>query len=252
MFTQGRIRVVALGLADAVCIASVWGGVVLAYWSLGGSYDPAWYLAFWPVIPAFLVLNASFGLYHGSWAYPAAPVPPVEEMRRLFLSALIVHLAVVAFLVMLYQTTQGYSRIVIVIAGMLTALLVQLFRGGTRYLLFRLRLGQIPVLLSGSGETARRLTAILRTDPYTGFRIVGYFSGVKERCADLAGADFPCLGSFKDIVSEARRLDVKILLACQEERFLRCQMKEFSTWFTYVDTHVRCEVLPLRAFLPQC
>ena len=235
MFTQGRIRVVALGLADAVCIASVWGGVVLAYWSLGGSYDPAWYLAFWPVVPAFLVLNASFGLYHGSWVYPAAPVPPVEEMRRLFLSALIVHLAVVAFLVMLYQTTQGYSRIVIVIAGMLTALLVQLFRGGMRYLLFRLRLGQIPVVLSGSGETARRLTAILRTDSYTGFRIVGYFSGVKERCADLAGADFPCLGSLKDIVSEARRLDVKILLACQEERFLRCQMKEFSTWFTYVE-----------------
>ena len=36
-------------------------------------------------------------------------------------------------------------------------------------------------------------------------------------------------------MSEARRLDVKILLACQEERFLRCQMKEFSTWFTYVE-----------------
>ena len=139
MFTQGRIRVVALGLADAVCIASVWGGVVLAYWSLGGSYDPAWYLAFWPVVPAFLVLNASFGLYHGSWAYPAAPVPPVEEMRRLFLSALIVHLAVVAFLVMLYQTTQGYSRIVIVIAGMLTALLVQLFRGGSPQSCARIR-----------------------------------------------------------------------------------------------------------------
>ena len=62
MFTQGRIRVVALGLADAVCIASVWGGVVQAYWWLGGSYDPTWYLAFWTAVPAFIVLTAALGL----------------------------------------------------------------------------------------------------------------------------------------------------------------------------------------------
>ena len=92
MFTQGRIRVFALSLADALCIAIAWALVVLVYWRLAGGYTPDLYLDFWPVAPAFVILNAMLGLYHGSWMYPAAPLPPVEEMRRLMLSALILHL----------------------------------------------------------------------------------------------------------------------------------------------------------------
>ena len=107
MFTHGRIRVAILGMADAASIAFAWAVAVLVYRAFGGRYDPAIYLDFWPIVPAFLVINAALGAYHGSWAYPAAPLPPVEEMRRLFLSSLIVHLAVVAFLAMLFQTTVG-------------------------------------------------------------------------------------------------------------------------------------------------
>ena len=235
MFTQGRIRVVALGMADAVCIASVWALSVLSYWWLGGDYDPALYLSFWPVVPAFLLINAVLGVYHGSWMYPAAPLPPVEEMRRLFLSSLIVHLAVVAFLVMLFQTTRGYSRVVIASAGVLTALLAQSFRNWMRYVLFKLNAGQIPALLAGAGEAGRRLATILKTDPYTGFRIVGYFNGAHEMRPELEIVGVPCLGSLKDIVSVAKKRDVKILFACQDERLFRLQMKEFSAWFTYIE-----------------
>ena len=235
MFTQGRIRVVALGIADAACIASAWVLSVLSYWWLGGDYDPALYLSFWPVAPAFIMLNAVLGLYNGSWMYPAAPLPPVEEMRRIFLSSLIMHLAVVTFLAMLFQTTQGYSRIVITGAGILTALLTQSFRNWMRYVLFKLNVGQIPVLLAGAGEVGRRLSAILKSDSYTGFRIVGYFNGVREARPELGDGDIPYLGLLKDIVPEAKRRDVKILFACQDERLFRCQMKEFSAWFTYIE-----------------
>ena len=235
MFTQGRIRVVALGTADAASIAFSWAAAVLAYRAFGGRYDPAVYLAFWPVIPAFLVINAALGAYHGSWAYPAAPLPPVEEMRRLFLSSLIVHLAVVAFLAMLFQTTVGYSRLAIAAAGVLTAVLAQSFRNWARRALFKLGIGQIPVFLAGAGEVGRRLAAILRTDAYTGFRIAGYFSGSEGKSIELDDAGIPHLGSLKNIVPEAKRRDVKILLACQDERLFRCQMKEFSSWFTYIE-----------------
>ncbi len=235
MFTQGRIRIIALWLADAACITFAWSLAVLAYLSLGGSYDPLLYVSFWPVVPAYVILNASLGLYHGSWIYPAAPLQPVEEMRRLFLSSLIVHLAVVAFLVMLYQTTRGYSRVVIAFAGMLTALLTQSFRNWTRRLLFWLNVGQIPVLLAGAGEAGRRLAAILREDTYTGFKIVGYFNGVRTVSSGSSIEGIQCLGTLKDIVPEAKKRDVKILLACQDERLFRCQMKEFSAWFTYIE-----------------
>ena len=235
MFTQGRIRVIALGLADMVCISAVWAGTVLAYWRIAGGYVPSLYLDFWPVVPAFVVLNAMLGLYHGSWMYPAAPLPPVEEMRRLALSSILVHLAVVTVLVMLFQTMQGYSRAVVAMSGILTAALAQSVRNWMRGLLFGLRLGQMPVLLAGAGDVGHRLASILETDPYTGFRIVGYFNGVREAQADLNVGDIPCLGSLKDIVPEAKRRDVKILLACQDERLFRCQMEDFSAWFTYVE-----------------
>ena len=235
MFTQGRIRVVALGLADAVCIAIAWTSVVLVYWSVAGGYKPDLYLDFWPVAPMFVVLNAMLGLYHGSWMYPAAPLPPVEEMRRLMLSALIVHLAVVTVLVMLFQTMQGYSRVVVAISGIFTAVLAQSVRNWVRRTLFCLHLGQIPVLLAGAGDVGRRVASILKTDAYTGFRIAGYFNGTREADASLGVDGIPCLGSLKGIVAEAQRRDVKILLACQDERLFRCQMKDFSTWFTYIE-----------------
>ena len=177
--------------------------------------------------------------------YPAAPLAPVEEMRRLFLSALIVHLGVVAFLVMLFQTTRGYSRVVIAAAGVLTSLLAQSFRNWMRHALFKLKVAQIPVLLAGVSEAGRRLSAILRTDSYTGFKIVGYFNGVREVCPDLDAAGIPCLGSLKDIVSEAKKRNVKILFACQDERFFRCQMKEFSAWFTYIEFMPTASVFPV-------
>ena len=235
MFTQGRIRVIALGIADMACISAVWTVIVLAYWRMVGGYAPSLYLDFWPVVPMFAVLNALLGLYHGSWMYPAAPLPPVEEMRRLMLSALILHLAVVTVLVMLFQTMQGYSRVVVGISGIMTAVLAQSVRNWARRALFNLHVGQIPVLLAGAGDVGRRVAEILKTDAYTGFQVVGYFNGVQEACADLDVAGIPCLGSLKDIVPEAERRDVKILLACQDERLFRCQMKEFSAWFTYIE-----------------
>jgi len=43
------------------------------------------------------------------------------------------------------------------------------------------------------------------------------------------------MSRFKDIVPMAKKRDIKILLACQDERLFRCQMEDFSAWFTYVE-----------------
>ena len=67
MFTQGRIRVIALVAADILTVAAVWVAVVLTYKFLGGRYSPGLYLSFWPVPFAFVFTNAMLGLYQGSW-----------------------------------------------------------------------------------------------------------------------------------------------------------------------------------------
>lgn len=243
--THGRMRVVGLWVADALCIASLWAIVVMAYWLVGGRYSPALYLRFWPIILVFLMANGLMGLYNGSWAYPAAPLPPIEEMRRLFLSAILSHLLVIAAVVMVSQTMEGYSRAVLIISGVLTAVLAQSYRNIVRAFMFKTGIGQIPVLLAGSGKVARQIAQILHDDPYTGFRIVGYLDGVNKDATPLEGVDFPCLGHLKDIVEEARKRDIKVLLACQDERLFRCQMEEFTKWFTYIEYLPTASVFPV-------
>ena len=267
MFTQGRIRVVALAIADVACISVVWAAVVYGYWLLGrglenlgvntsmGGYTPVDYWGFWPVVFVFPFFNALFELYHGNWMYPAIPLSPVEEMRRLVGSSLLTHLAVLAYLVLAYQTTQGCSRVVIVISGIFTAFAAQSFRNWIRWILLKLDIGQISVLLAGGREVAAQIVSILEGNPYLGVKVVGYFEGVnrfsenKRRQQwyehELSAYGIQYLGSLRDIVPEARRRDIKILLASQDERFFRQQMEEFTSWFTYIEYLPTSNIFPI-------
>ena len=171
---SGILRVVILMATDVFTTAVVWGFAVWGYRAAGFGYYKygVWfYLRLWPVAVAFVVLNALFRLYHGRVGRPAAPINPVEELRRLVASSLLVHLGAVAALAIARQSTEDYSRAVILIACALTALCAQPVRNLVRTLLKRLGLAQIPVVLLGEGEGVARLAAFFRDDEYTGFRV---------------------------------------------------------------------------------
>ena len=257
MFNVGRIRVIALSLADAVCLMVSWTVAVCGYWALGrvlvhmgirtgiGGYMPADYLSFWPVMPAFAIVSALLDLHQGNWMYPSVPHPPVEEFRRLCLASFLVHVGVIAFLAFRFQTTDGYSRVVISMAGLMMAFLSQSFRNWMRAALMKLRVAQVPVVLSGGGEVAAHVAFVLKDNPYWGLKVVGYFEGsrhlgrAKRRRAwddrQMADLGVRYLGSLRDVVAEARKRDIKILLACQDARLFREQMDEFAGWFTYIE-----------------
>lgn len=257
MLTAGRVRVIALAIADSICIFGMWFVVVLSYWKLGaillsmgvrtgiGGYQLVDYLQFWPIGLAFVCMNALLGTYHGNWMYPAAPQSQVEEMRCLFLSSFFTHVGIIAFLGLAFQTTQGFSRVVIALSGILTAFAAQSFRNWMRFFLARLDVAQIPVLLAGGGTVGRGVVETFTRNPYMGFRIMGYFEGTvrlgrKKRRQEwedkvMSTLGIPYLGSLRDIVPEAKKRDIKILLACQDERLFRRQMEEFAGWFTYIE-----------------
>ena len=245
MFREGRIRVWTLAAADAVCLCLSWAVAVCGYWALGkalaaagipasvGRYVPVDYLSFWPVVVAFVVVNIAFGAYHGNWLYPSVPHSPVEEFRRLFLSSAIVHVGVVAFLAFRYQTTDGSSRVVIFLSGVLVAFLAQSFRNWARNALLRFGVGQIPVLLAGGGDVAVQVAKELAGDAHAGLRIVGYCDDAV--CETLETLGLKRLGALSEVVPVARRQGVRILLACQDVRLFAVQMKAFSEWFTHVE-----------------
>ena len=121
---DGRLRVLMLMAVDAACLVCVWSFTVWAYRALGlghYKYGAEFYLRLWPVVLAYVALNAMFRLYHGSVMHPAAPVTPPEELRRLVGSSALTHLGLIAYLALAYQTTEHYSRAVIVISGCLAA-----------------------------------------------------------------------------------------------------------------------------------
>ena len=269
MFSQGRVRVLALAMADMLCIVSAWAVVIVVYWSIGvflrshgwptcpwGGYDPVEYLRFLPVALVFVVVNAALCLYHGNWTYPSVPLGPVEEFRRLCIASFLSHFGVVAYIAFAYQTTdERISRAVCLYSCFLTAVAAQSFRNWVRFALHRLGIGQIPAVLAGAGHVAHRVVAELDGNPYVGIRIVGYFAGTdrigrRRRRSVWSGGDFdsrgiPYLGTLRDIVPQSRKRDVKILFACQDDRLFRAQMDEFAAWFTYIDYLPAAKAFPI-------
>ena len=174
MTMSGILRVLLLMVTDVLTASAAWGLAVWGYRAAGFGYYKygAWfYLRLWPVAVAFVVLNVLFRLYHGRIGHPAAPVNPIEELRRLVASSLFVHLGAVAVLAIARQSTEDYSRAVVLIACALTALLAQPVRNFARTLLKRFGIAQIPVVLIGDGDGVARLDAFFRDDAYTGFRV---------------------------------------------------------------------------------
>lgn len=168
------IRNFLLVVTDIITVAFSWTlAIVLYNPSCPKEYSNySFYLRMWPVAVAFVLLNGFFRLYHGRFWRPAAPVPPVEEFRRLVGSSLITHLGTIAVIAIARQTTEDYSRAVMIIAGVLTALLAQPFRDLVRRFLHAFAIGRIPVHFLGEGESSERRKAVLDKDAYTGFRVV--------------------------------------------------------------------------------
>lgn len=232
----GRLRVLVLWATDLASIYVLLMSVAWIYQAWGfGHYEfgLSFYFNLWPIGLLFTGINFIFKLYQGSALYPAAPVSPVEELRRLVASALLTHLGILAFLAISRQTTEFYSRAVILISGGLVAIFMQPIRNLVRALLFRFGLAQIPVYLAGGGDSEKKVKEALSKDSYIGFKIVRVF----ER-------------DFRQIVLSARQDGVKILLACQDERLFKTQLEEFTTWFTFVEYFPTAEAFPIYGAQP--
>lgn len=220
MFRSGHFRVAILALADLILLYGIWASVVLVYHVIGlGHYDPAFYLHMWPIGVVFVGINSLFRLYHGSLMYPAAPVSPVEELRRLVGASFLTHVGVIAFLAFARQTTEDYSRVVIAASGLLVALLAQPFRDLVRLGLSACKIGRIPVIFAGTGEVAKRVVAALDKDPYLGFKVVGQLGNERSR----------------EVLSKAKWQKVRILVTCQDLRRFQRQIEAYARWFSHVE-----------------
>lgn len=226
---QGRIRVFALWLSDALCISLAWAVVATAYLVLGhAEYRLTDHLVYWPVVFLFTGINLISRLYHGRGNYPAMPLPEVEEFRRLVLSSVATHVLVMAFLGFRHDQEE-VSRFVLFAAGIVTAFLAQPMRYLVRHLLAKLGWGQIPAYVVGEGAAAERLESVFGSTSYYGFRIVRRF-----------GKD-----DLRQVVASGQKENVKHLFACyRDDRLFKAQFPELAQQFTFIEYLPTAETFP--------
>lgn len=224
--TNRRLRVLALSLADVLCISAVWTVVVFGYKAFGlATYQVGEYLRFWPVALLFVAVNAIFRLYHGNPFYPSMPIAPVEEFRRLVCSSLVIHLLVIAFLGLRHEVGL-VSRVVVVFSAAGVAILAQPIRDVVRGLLFRSGVGKIRAVFVGRGAISEKLRRQLEESAHVGFCL------------------YPYDGDNHGIVDFAKERDIKILVTCQDMRLVREEMVELVKWFEHIEYFPSHEVFP--------
>ena len=136
-------------------------GVRLRHW-YQADFPLADYLPLAVVLPFFLLVYRLAGLY------PGVAQNPVDELRRVF------HATTAGFLVIVAVTflvkAVPYSRLVFVVAWLLTVFLIVPLRNIVRRRLARKSWWGIPVVIFGAGTTGVMLVDLLLNNPHHGFK----------------------------------------------------------------------------------
>lgn len=131
------------------------------------------YLHLWPLVSALLVLNLLLGLY------PGIGLVPVDELRKCLQSTAIFYVALAA-LTFFIRDAKDWSRGIIILAPIFTAILMPLSRLVARHYLSRYAWWGVGVVVLGAGEAGSELIRNLRRNPELGLKPVAVLD---DNCA---------------------------------------------------------------------
>lgn len=165
-------------------------------------------------------------------------MPPVEELRRMCFSITLTFLVLLAFLTLTHRS-QTYAHEVLVVSWVIACLIMLPFRSWVRFVMFRLGIGQIPVVIAGAGRTGRQLAGELAQSPHFGLRVVGFLD---DNPGEESGEDPPVLGSLENGGAVARKYHADYLIFCLPvalvQRYMRDYMRDFSHLAIVADNQV--------------
>ncbi|MDR0601332.1 MAG: undecaprenyl-phosphate galactose phosphotransferase WbaP [Treponema sp.] len=120
------------------------------------------FVTYWPYLPAFVIIFQIFNLY------PGVSLAPSEELRRFCVGSLIAH----GFIIFSrYIEDQEFDAIsaAFIISFFCSSVLFLLCRKFMNYFLGRTRLGGIPAVVFGGGETGRLVVDRLLANKNAGY-----------------------------------------------------------------------------------
>ncbi len=132
-------------------------------WLFAGQYHPSLYLNWLPLLGFFPLAYGIVGLY------PGVGISPVDELRWLSLMTTLVY-TVLGSGIFLFREGETYSRLVFLMAWLLSLLLVPIVRGGLRHLASGQAWWGQPVIILGAGQTGELVLRTLLHNPGLGLK----------------------------------------------------------------------------------
>ncbi len=196
-------------IADFLALSFAFWFCVFCRRILGGEIDLEIYLRISPLALLFLIAFGTAGLY------PGIGLNPVEELRRICLTASLVHLfmGTATFLI---RDGEKYSRAVFLAAWLLTLILVPLSRTICRIICCRLPGWGCSTVIIGGGEMARRVAEFLRAKPEFGLKAALAILDDPSESREIA-MDMPVLTHADDAIGFARELGISHAILAMPE-----------------------------------
>jgi len=218
MYNRNHLKQIAVKLlniaADLLTIAVVCSILIWLRKILGGDFKPSTYLRLWPFLILFWLVFEKLGLYNGASIHSGACLGPVEEFRRIFYALTTVFL-MLGFGNYCYRPDNYlYSRSILIGSFLICLIAVPVQRVLFRKLCIRRGCWGVPVVLIGSGETARALFINISRHPEYGLRPLGYFTDTRNNTMPESAI---FMGTLSEIPEKTKTLAVKYAILCKED-----------------------------------
>jgi len=165
--TSSALTATAFIFSDliAIMLSFAWGffwvriyGFLNAY----GSINAKSFITYWPYLPAFIII------FQIQRLYPGVSLAPSEEMRRFFIGSFIVYGAIIMSRFIQYNHWDAVNS-AFLISGIFSTIILLTVRSIMHWFLYKSKLGGIPAVIYGSGETGKLVADCLLDSIRTGY-----------------------------------------------------------------------------------
>ncbi len=213
-------------------LAALLGAVALAGWLqllIAGQADPSWLLRFSLLPLLFLMIYASAGLY------PAIPLSPPDELRRLTLITTTVYVSAVVALSLAATATHPAPWIFLSLSWGLSLVMVPLLRAVVRQIWSSRPWWGCPAVLLGGGSVTESIVRTLVRHPKIGLKPVAVIGDSHGQPSSILGV--PIIGRLYRVRQYARQYRIPYaIIPMSEMRDRRTAMiiRRFSRLFKHV------------------
>ena len=226
IFASGRIRSFSLLLCDVLSLAFSLFAAFYTYKRFGASYDMAILFRTWPILVLAVIFNISGRLYCGNLIYPGLVLNPVEELRRLILSAIGSFLIFFAILNVTRENI-NFSRLALGASMVLSIIMLPLGRMVLRYILWKLNIGMIPAAIVGDHEMASAVAKKIESDDYSILNLRASCCGGKiaENIPDL---------SMEELLKNSKSSGINYLIICNKTGGIQYDIQQLLPKYLHI------------------